>query len=371
MRVRAPRLGLPLTTEGPDEAVKGTMTIPDQMRCAILDDTGTPDVLARGMRPVPQPGPGDLLIRVLACGVCGHDLLARRGRLAATRGTVLGHEIAGEVVGTGSDLSNDLLGRRVALVQRIPCGNCPECAAGLTTLCREGPGFYGEDIPGGYAEYVLATPRNVVAVPDSIPDTAAAILSCAVGTGLRALHRAGARRGDIVVITGAGGGVGVHAVELAHHLGATVVALTGTPAKEKALLELGADTVLVSPDARAVRDCVRDLGGRRGADVAIELTGGPTFPLALRALGPRGRLVLVGNTEPATLPLDPGLSILKELTIHGSAHADLSDLAEVVELVASGSVKPVPARTWPLEEAASAHQAVERREVTGRAVLVP
>jgi D-arabinose 1-dehydrogenase-like Zn-dependent alcohol dehydrogenase len=343
----------------------------DRMRCVALEGTGAPEVLVPDFRPVPQPGPGDLLIRVRACGVCGHDLLARRGELTASSGVVLGHEIAGEVVGLGSDLADDLLGRRVALVQRIPCGQCPECRSALTTLCRQGPGFYGEDIPGGYAEYVLATPRNVVPVPDSIPDAAAAILSCAVGTGLRALRRAGTRSGDIVLVTGAGGGVGVHTVELAHHLGATVVALTGTASKEKALLELGADAVLVSPDARAVRDCVRDLGGRRGADVAIELTGGPTFPLALRALGPRGRLVLVGNTEPATLPLDPGLSILKELTVYGSAHADATDLADVVELVVSGAVTPVPARTWPLEDAAQAHQAVERREVTGRAVLVP
>ncbi|GAB2983475.1 alcohol dehydrogenase catalytic domain-containing protein [Amycolatopsis acidiphila] len=348
-----------------------TPSPPDRMRCIALDGTGAPDVLVPGVRPVPQPGPGDLLIRVRACGVCGHDLLARRGRLSAGRGTVLGHEIAGEVVGVGVEVTDDLLHRRVALVQRIPCGHCPECAAGLTTLCREGPGFYGDDIPGGYSEYVLATPANVVPVPDSVPDVAAAILSCAVGTGLRALRRAGTRAGDLVVVTGAGGGVGVHAVQLAHHFGATVVALTGSPAKEKALLDLGADAVLVSPDVRAVRDCVRDLGGRRGADVAIELTGGPTFPLALRALGPRGQLVLVGNTEPATLPLEPGLSILKELTIHGSAHADTTDLAAAVELVASGAVTPVAAQTWPLDEAARAHEAVERRKVTGRAVLVP
>jgi acryloyl-coenzyme A reductase len=348
------------------------MSLPDRMRCVALDGTGAPEVLVPGTRPVPRPGPGELLVRVRACGVCGHDLLARRGALAAGGGAVLGHEIAGEVVAAGPDGTGaGLLGRRVALVQRIPCGACPECAAGLTTLCRQGAGFYGEDLPGGYAEYVVATPRNAVPVPDSIPDTAAAILSCGVGTGLRALRRAGTGPGDVVVVTGAGGGVGVHTVELAHHLGAAVIALTGTPAKEKRLLELGADAVLLAPDARAVRECARELGGRRGADVAIELTGGPTFPVALRSLGPRGRLVLVGNTEPATLPLDPGLSILKELTIHGSAHADRNDLAEVVELVAAGAVTPVPARTWPLAEAAAAHRAVEAREVTGRAVLVP
>lgn len=341
------------------------------MRCVVLERTGPPEALVAGARPVPEPGPGELLVRVRAVGVCGHDLLARRGALAAGPGDVLGHEIAGEVVGAGPDVGPELVGRRVALVQRIPCGACPECAAGLTTLCREGPGFYGEDVPGGYAEYVVATGRNVVPVPDTVPDAAAAILSCAVGTGLRALRRAGTGPGDVVVVTGAGGGVGVHTVALARHLGARVVALTGTAAKEPALRDQGADVVLVAPDAAAVRAAVHDLGGRRGADVAVELTGGPTFPLALRALGPRGRLVLVGNTEPATLPLDPGLAILKELTVHGSAHADAGDLADVVALVASGAITPVPARCWPLAEAAAAHAAVERREVAGRAVLVP
>jgi acryloyl-coenzyme A reductase len=341
------------------------------MRVALLDRTGPPDALVPGERRVPEPGPGELLVRVRACGVCGHDLLARRGALAARPGAVLGHEIAGEVVAAGSAPDSELVGRRVALVQRIPCGRCRECAAGLTTLCREGPGFYGDDLAGGYAEYVLASPRNVVPVPDQVPDVAAAILTCAVGTGLRALRRAHTGPGDVVVVTGAGGGVGVHTVQLAHHLGATAVAVTGTAAKEDALRGLGADAVLVAPDAGTVRDRVGDLGGRRGADVAIELTGGPTFPLALRSLGPRGRLVLVGNTDPARLPLDPGLTILKELTVHGSAHADAADLADVVALVTAGTVTPVPARVWPLAEAARAHEAMERREVTGRAVLVP
>lgn len=343
------------------------------MRCVALAGVGGPEMLVPTTGPVPEPGPDQLLVRVRACGVCGHDLLARRGALSAGAGAVLGHEIAGEVVAVGPAVIDDraLLGERVALVQRIPCGRCAECVAGLTTLCREGPGFYGEDLPGGYAEYVLASPRNVVPVPDTLPDAEAAILSCAVGTGLRALRRAATAPGDVVLVTGAGGGVGVHTVALARHLGAVVVALTGSAAKRRALLDLGAHEVLVSPDVRAVRACVRELGGVRGADVAVELTGGPTFPVALRALAPRGRLVLVGNTEPATLPLDPGLSILKELTVHGSAHADARDLAEVVELVTTGAVSPVPARRWPLREAAEAHAAVERREVTGRAVLVP
>ncbi|MFB7224592.1 alcohol dehydrogenase catalytic domain-containing protein [Streptomyces sp. NPDC056227] len=348
-------------------------TIPTEMRVIELDGTGGPDVLVPATRPVPRPAASQLLVRVTACGVCGHDLLARRGVLSAARGSVIGHEIAGEVVEVGAELPEPAawLGRRVALVQRIPCGDCPECTAQLTTLCRVGPGFYGEDLPGGYAEYVLASPLNAVPIPEDVDDATGAMLSCAVGTGLRALRRAGTGPGDIVIVTGAGGGVGVHSVALAKHLGATVVAVTSSAAKEEALLRLGADAVLVSPNARALRGCVSDLGKPRGADVVVELTGGPTFPVALRSLAPRGRLVLVGNTEPAALPLHPGLTILKELCVYGSAHADRGDLAEIVDLVESGAITPVPARVWPLHEAALAHDAVERRQVTGRAVIVP
>ncbi|WP_345603600.1 alcohol dehydrogenase catalytic domain-containing protein [Pseudonocardia adelaidensis] len=343
------------------------------MRVVELAGTGGPDVLVPATRPVPHPAADQLLVRVRACGVCGHDLLARRGVLAATAGSVIGHEIAGEVVAVGSGVRDPgaWSGRRVALVQRIPCGACPDCTAGSTTHCRLGPGFYGEDLPGGYAEYVVASPLNAVPIPDDVDDATGSILSCGVGTGLRALRRAGTGPGDVVVVTGAGGGLGVHAVALARHLGATVVALTGSPAKEEPLLRLGAAAVLIAPDAARVRRRVAELGGRRGADVVLELTGAPAFAVALRSLAPGGRLVLVGNTEPALLPLDPGLAIVKELCVYGSAHADRSDLGDVVDLVRSGAITPMAARTWPLHEAALAHDAVERRQVAGRAVLVP
>jgi acryloyl-coenzyme A reductase len=345
--------------------------LPTTMRVVELAGTGGPHVLVPGTRPVPSPAPDQMLVRVGACGVCGHDALARRGALTAGPGAVLGHELAGRVEATGTAVGDDWLGRRVALVQRIPCGSCTYCADGLTTLCRWGPGFYGEDLPGGYAEYVLASPLNAVPLPDAIDDATGAILSCAVGTGLRALRSAELTAGDIVIVTGAGGGVGVHTVQLARHLGATVVAVTGSPAKANELRALGAHRVAIRPDARTLRGLVAELGGPRGADAVIEITGGPTFPTALRALAPRGRLVIVGNTEPAPLPLEPGLMILKELRVHGSAHADRDDLAAVIDLVLAGAITPVPARRRPLSEAACAHAELDARTVTGRAVLVP
>lgn len=180
---------------------------PDVMRVVELVGVGGPEVLRPATRPTPRPAADQLLVRVGACGVCGHDALARRGELAAGTGSVLGHELAGRVVSVGHAVDDGWRGRRVALVQRIPCGDCADCADGLTTLCRRGPGFYGEDLPGGYAEYVVASPLNAVSLPDSIDDATGAILSCAVGTGFRALRSAAVGADDVVVVTGAGGGV--------------------------------------------------------------------------------------------------------------------------------------------------------------------
>jgi D-arabinose 1-dehydrogenase-like Zn-dependent alcohol dehydrogenase len=259
----------------------------------------------------------------------------------------------------------------VSLVQRRPCGTCDECHKGWTQLCRRGKGFYGDDIQGGYAEFVLADPQNAVPIPDSIDDATAAILSCGVGTGLHALKTAEVGAGDVVLITGASGGIGLHAVQLATVMGAKVIATTSSERNAKSIRDAGADVVLVRPDLSAVRAAARTLGRARGVDSALEVTGLPTFSLSLRSLGPRGRLVLIGNVDPAELPLDPGLTIVKELRILGSAHANREDLREVVDLVASGRVVPQVSQTFALADVSAAHRAHENHELTGRVVLLP
>jgi D-arabinose 1-dehydrogenase-like Zn-dependent alcohol dehydrogenase len=239
-------------------------------------------------------------------------------------------------------------------------------------MCRTGPGFYGEDLPGGYAEYVLSGPLNTVALPDSIDDVSGAILSCALGTALHALRRAQASAGDVVLVTGASGGVGIHAVQIAAASGAAVIAATSSDDKTAALLEAGARTVVgVSAGATAVRAAAAELGRPRGVDAAVETTGTPTFALSLRSLAPRGRLAIVGNTDPKAVELHLGLMILKELVVLGSAHADRQELLDVVEMVSSGQVTPMPAQVWPLDDVAAAHAAVESGTLVGRAVVQP
>lgn len=338
------------------------------MRAVVLRGYGDPDALRVEDVPDPRCGDDQILVRVGACGVCGHDRLAREGRLGTPLPAVLGHEIAGTVCDVGRDVENLAAGDRVALVQREPCGTCGLCRSGHTNLCRSGRGFYGEDRPGGYSEYVLAGARNAVLLPPTLPDAAGAILSCAVGTGWHALQRLGLASGDVVVVTGAGGGVGVHAVQVAKHLGATVVAVTGAPAKDQPLRDLGADHVALVPAKGSIREQVLRFTGGQLADVVLDLAGPPTFEGALRALAPRGRLAMIGNVDPQDVPLRPGLMILKELSVMGCAHGTRADLEEVVELVGAGHVRPVIAEQYPLEEVAAAHAATDG---LGRHVVVP
>jgi len=319
--------------------------------------------------PIPTAAQGEFLVKVSACGICGHDVLARNGKLKASKGHVIGHEISGTVVKAGSDELIPWVGKRVALVQRRPCGKCADCAKGLQTHCRKGPGFYGDDIQGGYAEYVLADPLNTAILPDSIDDRTGSILACAIGTGIRAIKAAALNESDIILITGAGGGVGIHAVEIAASKNLKVIAQTSSKSKVEMLLEVGATKVLVNPSPEEIRETAKSLGRDRGVDAVLELTGTPTFQSSLRSMRPRGKLVLVGNTIPEEIGVSLGLIILKELQIIGSANADLKDLIEAIRLVQSGAVKPIVSNTYQLEDVNQAHLDLESRSFAGRLVI--
>jgi acryloyl-coenzyme A reductase len=340
------------------------------MKAAVLRRFGDPQALDVTNVPDPVPAEDQMLIAVSACGVCGHDRLALAGRLQTPLPAVLGHEIAGTVTEVGGAISRFRVGDRVALVQREPCGRCEACAAGAVNLCRNGRGFYGEDRPGGYAEYVLAGEGNAVRLPDDLPDRAGAVLSCAIGTGWHALTRVGACAGEVALVTAARGGVGSHALQLCRHLGLRTVAVTGSAGHEHELLDLGADHVVtLEPGAATLRDHVRRWTGGQLADIVLEVAGPPTFRQALEALAPRGRLALIGNVDPQDVSFNPGLAILKELSVHGCAHGTREDLEQVVDLVAAGYVRPLVDEEIPLSQAPRAF--TEPARGPGRRVLVP
>ena len=340
-----------------------------KMRATVLTNFGGPEVLQYMQVDFPTYLNDQILVRVAACGVCGHDLLNRQGHFPDTHPPcVMGHEISGTVEAVGLLISDFKPGDHVALNQRISCGVCPTCRAGRDNLCRSGVGFYGEQITGGYGDFVVASPRNAIKLPDSIDLTTAAILSCAVGTGFHALARSRAVAGDTVLITGASGGVGLHTVDIARMLGLRVIATTSSEHKIEILKLAGADYVIHSVDQQ-FHKTVREITQGLGVDAVIEIAGGPTFASSIRSLTAGGRLVVVGNVAPGNVQLNPALSILKEIEVIGSAHATLSDLRRVIDLVARGLLKPRIAQVVSVTQASEAHAQLEAGSFGGRFVL--
>jgi acryloyl-coenzyme A reductase len=339
------------------------------MQAMVLPRFGPPSVLVCDTVSRPEPRADQFLVRVAACGICGHDLLNRQGAFPLTKlPAVIGHEISGVVEEVGALITRFRPGDRVALNQRLSCGVCYACREGRSNVCREGYGFYGEDLSGGYGEFVVATERNAILLPDGIDFAVGAVLSCAVGTGFHALGRARLKPGDTVVVTGAGGGVGLHTLQLARDMACRVIAITSSEQKAALLRQAGADEVVVSPDLAFHRD-VRALTDGIGAAAVIEITGTPTFDSSIRSLRPGGRLVVVGNVQPGSVPFNPAVGILKEIELVGSSHATLDDLVRVADLVVRGRVRPEVAEVVNIRDAARGHELVESKAVAGRVVL--
>jgi NADPH:quinone reductase-like Zn-dependent oxidoreductase len=342
------------------------------MRAVVLRQFGPAENLTVEEVPAPSADtlrPGEALLRVEAVGVCYHDLINRMGNLPRTKlPSILGHEIAGTVTAIGPEVRGVAVGQRVATIQRAPCGRCDLCRRDRASLCKEGL-FFGEESPGGYASWVVAPEQALAVVPAGLDMNEAAICACTLGTALHVARTRGrVQAGEQVLITGASGGVGLHAIQMVRHLGARPIAVTSSPDKAARLHEAGAEEVIIAPDLQFAREARRRTGGR-GADVVLEITGALTFDQSLRSLAPAGRLVVVGNLETKMVEINPGLIILKELEIIGSFATSTAELREVFELVAAGRLKPIVTGVMPLREAAAAHRILQDRGVFGRMVL--
>ena len=342
------------------------------MQAVVLERFGSVDHLTLQSVADPTPGPGEVLLRVRACGVCYHDVINRRGSLPRTSvPAILGHEVAGEVIEVGPGVQGWKVGDRAATLQRMSCGSCAACEAGRSSLCKRDNRFFGEELQGGYAGLMVAPTGGIGRVPEGMPWAVAATVCCTAGTAVHVVRTRGrVRRGEAVLITGASGGVGLQAVQLARLDGARVIAVTSNPSKTRALYNAGADEVVVSPGL-AFSSEVRRLTGGEGAQVAIEIVGSATFAQTLKAMAPGGRVVVVGNLESGTIELNPGLVIVKELEILGAYATTAGELETALRLTHSGKLSPYVTEVLPLGDAAKAHVRLENREVAGRLVLCP
>ena len=323
--------------------------------------------------PVPQPAADEALIRVKACAVDQFDLTIRDGKFAMANKVpiILGHEIAGVVEAVGTNVKTVAPGDRVTSTLYLTCGQCRYCLTGRETICADFKGYVGIHTPGAYAEYTTVPAINLVKMPETISFPDGSVLANAIGTPYHALtKRARLQAGERIIVTGAGGGVGTHAIQLARMMGAFVMAVDIGEKKLSLARELGAEAVFDASQGD-FSSVAREWSNGEGVDVVLELVGTATFESSIKSLARGGRMVIVGSHTGSTLAASPQAMIANEWEILGSRNVSKRDLVEVVNLVAAGRIRPVVTGTYPLEEAEAIHQRLRKQEIIGRVVLEP
>jgi len=339
------------------------------MKAITLRDLGDPGVLCVATVQRPDPDPNSVLVRVAAAGICHHDVLARAGLIrGAGKHQTPGHEIAGEIVAAGSAVSEECIGRRVAVYQRIACGACRHCLGGRHDLCYDSH-VLGEHGGGGYAEFTCVPAQNAIRIPDNVGFAAAALAACPIGTSVRAAFGV-ARIGpaSVVLITGAGGGLGLHQIQVAKSVSARVIAVTTSEAKQAAIKEAGADEIIISPDLRFSGEVWR-LTGKQGVDAVLENVATGCLGESLRSCGRGAIVVMLGNIAAEDVKINPGLVISRRIRIAGSGNATFADMHLALDLIARGMVRPMIGRVLTFPEAALGHALMEQKAVAGRVVL--
>jgi len=338
------------------------------MEAYVLESYG--DALKRRIVPMPKPGKGEILLRVRACGICGTDLKITAGHLdgIVSLPHIQGHEIAGEIAALGSGVSGLSLGDRGAVYFYLPCGICEPCRKGRGNICSNVTRL-GFEKPGGFAEYVCVPAWNFCRSETELPFEQLAVLPDALLTSYHAIKTAGAlRAGEKVLIVGAGG-LGLHAVQFARHLGAAVVVCDPRPGALKGAASLGAELMLpdLNEEARRVLD---EWCAGEGVQLVIEGSGDPAaFKQSLSCLGRGGRLVIMGYHTSKPYALESMAMHYNEWSVIGSRVGTREELSEVLRLVEFGAIKPVIDRTLPMAKVNEGLALLQSALILGRIVL--
>ena len=320
--------------------------------------------------PEPVVGPGEVLIDVEACGVGLTVLNCINGDLSndpALLPRVPGHELVGRVIDIGPGTETTLLGRRVVAYFYLTCGTCAMCIAGRDSLCARLGGWVGVHTDGGYAPKVVIPAHNAIPVPDDLDPLSATVVPDAVATPLHVAARAGIGPDDRVAVLGAGGGVGIHMVQVAISKGAAVAGLDVVDAKLAQVERLGASAVR-STDLPAVDPAT--LFSEGGPTVVIDLLGSDVATRwGLDAIEPGGRLAALTTFRDRRLLVESREFVFGEISMIGSRYATRAEVAEAGRLVAAGEITPVIGLVRGPEQVLDIHGELRSGAVVGRGAL--
>jgi acryloyl-coenzyme A reductase len=345
------------------------------MKAAVFHEHGGPEVLRYEEVPTPAPGPGEVLVSVHAASVNrGPDTGVRRdgfGIPGFALPHVSGADPAGEVAELGPGVDDWTVGDRVVVYPVLWCGECDFCSAGAgENHCRRWR-MLGMHVWGGHAECVAVPARNLVALPDEVSFAQAATLPVSYITAFHGLlDQVELSASDTVLVMAAGSGIGVAAIQIAHHAGARVLATSSAAWKRERALAIGADAAF-DYTAPEWSEQVRAATDGKGVTVAFDNIGAETWAQSLSCLDRAGRMLCSGNTGGAVVPLDLRAVYRNMISMRFHMQGAKADLQALVELVASGEIEPVIDSQLPTSEAASAQERLAAKGQFGKIVLVP
>lgn len=342
------------------------------MKALQLVEHGRPGRFEVRDIPKPEPGPGEVVVRIAACGLNHLDLWLEEAGLPVrvSLPRTPGGEAAGTVEAVGDPDGEWHPGDRVALQSNLSCGECEFCRRGEESICLRSR-LLGVDVDGGFAEFCVVPRRALVALPERVSFETSAALTLAGSTAMHMLtDRAQVQDGQWVLVLGGASGVGSAAIQIARRHGARVITTASTPEKKAFCEQLGAEAV-VDPADESWPAQVRQVTGKRGVDLVVEHVGGPILERVFHCLARGGTVVTCGATAGREIRFDLWPFFVKQHRLIGSYGRTRRDLVATLEWAADGRLRAVIDEVLPLERGAEAFQRLRDRKVRGKLVLRP
>jgi NADPH:quinone reductase-like Zn-dependent oxidoreductase len=340
------------------------------MKTILFHKHGGPEVLEYTDFPAPEPGPGEILVRLRAAALNRLDIWVRNGwpGIKLEYPHIPGADGAGEVAALGKGVTGWEIGDHVVINANLGCGQCEFCLSGHDNMCREWK-LLGETVRGTLREYIALPAKQLFKLPAKFDFHTAAAASLVYLTAWHSLVVRGELQPvETVLIVGASGGVNTASITIAKHLGAQVIVVGASAEKLKLAESLGADILIDREKEPDWSKAVYTLTHKRGVDIVVDNVG-TTFPLSFRAARKGGKILTVGNTGGPKFEIDNRFVFSKHLSILGSTMGTLQDFSDVMSLVASGKLKVALDKSFPLKDARLAMERLESGQQLGKITL--
>lgn len=323
--------------------------------------------------PTPVPKDNEVLVKIHACGLCGHDLAIFDGILkrGVKKSIVPGHEFSGTVVALGNSSSKLNLNDKVISALNISCGECKNCSQANDFRCENSLGI-GTDINGGMAEFVSIPENSLIPIPSEINLLEAALFACPIGVAFNAMSNLSETNADQnIIVVGAGGGIGIHLLKILGLSHQNVIAITSSEHKVEHLKSLGAKIVLTSDNDLDFSEMIFAFTEEKGGDVIFDIPGSTTFKSSLRSLAIGGKLVLLGEIAKSKSEFPISEALFRSAKIEAVLGASKGDIENALQYALDHDLHPEIDSIHSLNDWNQAANLMKTKKTIGRILLTP